>query len=813
LAKKKTRKKGPGAGRPRSQTPPRRRRAPRRAERGARRGKSERASQRRELPIVPVRNMILFPGVVLPLMVGRDVSIRAIQAAVGSGSPVGLLLQRDEQIETPGPDDLFRVGTMADIVRFWEAPDGRHQAICQGTHRFRVLGYKSSSPMLVAEVEIVEEEESETRAIEARFVALRQQAYEVLQLAPGAPEDLAQAVQRVESPSMLADLVATFMDVPVVERQGILETFDLRKRLDKIHRMLADLAEVLRLSQKIRSATKTNLDKAQREYYLREQLRAIERELGDEDGRAEVDELRARFAALKLPEGVEKEVGKELRRLERTPEQAAEYSMLRTYLDVVVELPWNESTEDSLDLARARAILDEDHFGLDKVKKRILEFLAVRKLNPAGQGPTLCLVGPPGVGKTSLGQSVARALGRRFLRVSLGGVHDEAEIRGHRRTYIGAMPGNIVTGLRKAGSRNPVFMLDELDKLGVGLHGDPASALLEVLDPAQNHTFQDNYLGVPFDLRSVLFIGTANVLESIPAALRDRLEVIHIPGYTEDEKLQIGRRYLVKRCVASAGLKAKHCRIDVATLRAIIHDYTREAGVRHLEREIGAVCRHVAVGVAEGRLAARRIRPQDLRAILGPPRFESDVALRTSNAGVVTGLAWTPVGGEILFIEATRMPGKGELLLTGQLGDVMKESARAALSLVKNHCERYGVAAAELEGRDVHLHIPAGAVPKDGPSAGVAMYTALVSLLTGRKAKGEVAMTGEISLRGLVLPVGGVKEKVLAALAAGIRTVLLPARNAKDLEEIPETARRKLSFVWLERAEDAVAAALEKKAG
>jgi len=766
-----------------------------------------------ELLIIPVRNMILFPGVVLPLMVGRERSITAIQAAVEGQLPVGLLLQRDEEQETPGPADLYTVGTLAEVVRYWTAPDGRHQAICQGNNLFEVIEYLDTPPLLRARVRIVPNDEPSGRAIEARFVALKQRATEMLHLAPGAPEDMAQAVQGIESPSMLANMVATFMDVPAVEKQEVLETFDLKKRLDGLNQKLGELMEVLKLSAKIRQETKGSLDKAQREYYLREQLRAIQKELGEGDEKAtEVADLREKMTTLELPEEVEREVQKELRRLERTPEQAAEYSMLRTYLDIFSELPWNTSTLDSFDLGRAERVLDEDHYGLENVKQRIIEFLAVRKLNPEGHGPALCFVGPPGVGKTSLGQSIARALERQFVRVSLGGVHDEAEIRGHRRTYVGAMPGSIITGLRKAHSSNPVFMLDEMDKLGAGIHGDPSAALLEVLDPAQNHTFQDNYLGVPFDLSDVMFIATANTLEGVPGPLRDRLEVIELAGYTEQEKVQIARRYLVRRQLAAAGLRTSQCRILQSALTELIRYYTREAGVRNLEREIGALCRHAATLFARRRRKPLRIDGKAVNRILGPRNFERETVMRTSIPGVATGLAWTPSGGEILFIEAAAMPGNGQLILTGQLGDVMKESARGAFTLLKSRCAEYEVPPERFEDLDLHIHVPAGAVPKDGPSAGVAMFVALVSLFQEQHVKGDVAMSGEISLRGVVLPVGGVKEKVLAAAAAGIRTILLPRGNKKDLSEIPEDTRKKLRFVWLNTVADAVSHAIARTA-
>jgi len=763
-----------------------------------------------ELVIVPVRNMVLFPGVVLPLMIGREQSVRAVRAAMEESRPVGLLLQHDEGLDRPSPDDLYSVGSLAQLVRHWQTPDGQHHAICQGEGRFEVLEFTQLDPFLVARVRVVPPPKEGGRRIGAQFVALKQRAEEVLELAPGAPEEMAQAVQAIESPAVLADMVSTFVDVSPADKQALLETFDLEQRLDRLNHLLGEWAEVLQLSHKIRVETKGELDKAQREYFLREQLRTIQRELGEFDDRAEeLHELTERIEALELSEETEREVRKELRRLERTPEHAAEYSMLRTWLEMFIELPWNTSSQDDLDLARAERVLDEDHYGLQKVKRRILEFLAVRRLNPKGQGRALCLVGPPGVGKTSLGRSVARALGREFVRVSLGGINDEGEVRGHRRTYIGSMPGRIVDGLRRARTNNPVFVLDEVDKLGqAGFHGDPSSALLEVLDPAQNHTFVDNYLGAPFDLSNVLFMATANVLDTLQPALRDRLEVLHIPGYTAEEKLEIARRYLVRRQLEACGLTAKRCKWRVGALRELIRYDTREAGVRGLERQIGALCRSAATLFARRRRKPLVIDAARVREVLGPRRYESEVALRTAQPGVATGLAWTPVGGEILFVEATVMPGKGELALTGQLGDVMKESARAALSLVRSHAEELGVEAEVFSTRDLHVHLPAGAVPKDGPSAGVALFVALVSLLTDRRVRPTVAMTGEVSLRGLVLPVGGVKEKVLAARAAGVRTVLLPARNLADFEDIPEEARSGLEVVWLERVEQALEAAL-----
>ncbi len=754
-------------------------------------------AEEERLIILAARGMLLFPRVVLPIVVGRDRSVRAVQAAVQAERPIGILLQKDENETVPGPDDLYRVGTVAAIVRYITAPDGSHHVIAQGETRFRVLSYEQVEPYLIARVERIEEEEREhDTEVDARFLNLKTQAQQALALLPQKPEDLDRAIENATSPSGLADLVATFMDIPVQEKQEILETVELVPRLDKVSEKLMHLVQVLTLSQEIRQRTQGKMEKAQREYYLREQLRQIEKELGEGQS-VEVTDLARAIERSKMPIEVKKEARRELSRLQRMPEGAAEYGMLRGYLEVLVELPWGKYTRDKIDIPTARKILDEDHFGLEKVKKRILEFLAVRKLAPEGKSPILCFVGPPGVGKTSLGRSIARAMGRKFVRMSLGGVHDEAEIRGHRRTYVGAMPGTVIQNLRKCGTSNPVFMLDELDKLGRSLHGDPSSALLEVLDPEQNRAFVDHYLNIPYDLSRVLFVGTANVLDAIPGPLRDRCEVIEIAGYTQEEKLEIARRYLVQRQREANGLQPGQLEFTDAALIELIRSYTREAGCRSLEREIGAVSRHAATRIASEETAHVRVDAGDLRAILGPVRFENELAQRTSQPGVATGLAWTPVGGEILFIEATKMPGKGELILTGQLGDVMKESARAAISLVKSNIVALGLDPVVLERSDIHVHVPAGAIPKDGPSAGVAMVTALVSLLSGRTVKSDTAMTGEISLRGLVLPVGGIKEKVLAARRAGIRTVFLPARNEKDFEDVPEETRKALRFVWV----------------
>jgi ATP-dependent Lon protease len=759
--------------------------------------------------ILPTRNAVLFPGVVVPLGLGRPQSIAAAQAAARSDKPVGVVLQTDPSVDLPGPEHLHRVGTVAEILRYVTTPDGSHHVVTRGTRRFRIREFLPDFPFLVARVDEVGEAEVYSTEMAARTHQLKERAREAISLSPAIPKELADAIDQIQSPSMLADFVANASDLTPIEKQDLLETFEVQERLDKLLRHLAQQIEVLRLSKQIGEQTQESLQGRQREHILREQLRQIQKELGEsEDGAAEVADLREAIAKAKMPEEAEKQALKELKRLERTPEASAEHSMIRSYLDWLIELPWATLSEERIDIAEARRILDEDHYGLPKIKQRILEFLAVRKLKPDGKSPILCFVGPPGVGKTSLGQSIARATGRKFARISLGGLHDEAEIRGHRRTYIGALPGNVIQAIRKVETRNPVLMLDEMDKLGQGFHGDPSAALLEVLDPEQNSTFRDNYLAVPFDLSRVMFVGTANVIDTIPGPLRDRMEIIELPGYTEEEKVEIAKRYLVKRRLEATGLSPESCEITEEAIRTIIRDYTREAGVRNLEREIGAICQHVAMQVAEGKATRLKVDASDLHAILGPRRFESEVAMRTSVPGVATGLAWTPTGGDILFIEAARVPGHGKLILTGQLGDVMKESAQAALSLVKARSAALGIDEAIFEKSDIHLHVPAGGIPKDGPSAGVAMFTALVSLLTSRTVKNDIAMTGEISLRGLVLPIGGVKNKVLAAMRAGITTVMLPERNRKDFEEVPVAARKALNFVWLSTVDDAIAAAL-----
>jgi ATP-dependent Lon protease len=756
------------------------------------------------LIVIPMRNTVLFPGVISPITVGRPGSIAAAQEAVRSEKKVGFLLQRDPQKNEVRPDDLHWVGTAGQVVRYITGGEGAHHLVVQGQNRFRVLEFLEGWPFLVARVEAVAADETTNADIEARFLQLKEQATEAIQLLPNAPEELAVVVQQVSSAGLLADMVANLLDVKNDDKQDLLETFDLKRRLDKVLELLGERVGVLRISKEIGEKTKKQFDERQREHVLREQMRQIQKELGEGDeGAAEIEELKKAIDEAGMPEDTHKHALKELKRLERMGEGSAEGSMLRTYLEWLSELPWKNEDAKPIDISEARRVLDEDHFGLDKIKRRILEHLAVRKLNPAGKSPILCFVGPPGVGKTSLGQSIARATGRKFQRIALGGVHDEAEIRGHRRTYIGALPGSVIQAIRRAESKNTVLMFDEIDKLGQGgFHGDPSSALLEVLDPEQNARFRDNYLGVDFDLSKVMFITTANMLDTIPGPLRDRMEIIHLPGYTEEEKLEIAKRYLVKRQMEANGLKPEQAEIAEDTLRKLIAEYTREAGVRNLEREIGSVLRSTAMKIAEGASGKIVLKPEDLHAILGARKYENEVAQRTSVPGVATGLAWTSVGGDILFIEASKVPGSGKLILTGQLGDVMKESAQAALTLTRNFL---GDA---FDKTDIHIHVPAGATPKDGPSAGVAMFLALVSLLSGKPVRHDVAMTGEISLRGLVLPIGGVKEKTLAALRAGIKTVMLPKRNEKDLEDVPAEARARLEFVFLERVEDAVRTAI-----
>ncbi|WP_314963309.1 endopeptidase La [Bradyrhizobium cosmicum] len=762
------------------------------------------------LIIIPVREMVLFPGAIAPIAIGRAKSIAAAQQALREQRPVGIVLQRSPEIEEPGPDDLYRVATIANIVRYITAPDGTHHIVCQGVQRARILDFLPGTPFPSARFQQIPEPTTSSPEIEAHALNLQRQAIEAIELLPQAPPELVAMFQSTTAPGALADLATSFMDIKPQDKQEVLETIDLALRVEKVSKHLAERLEVLRISNEIGQKTRASFDERQREAILREQMATIQRQLGEGDGKAaEVAELTAAIAKADMPPEADAHARKELRRYERMPEAAGEAGMVRTYLDWLIELPWALPAEKPIDIKEARRILDADHFGLEKIKSRIIEYLAVRKLAPQGKAPILCFVGPPGVGKTSLGQSIARAMDRPFVRVSLGGVHDEAEIRGHRRTYIGALPGNIIQGIKKAGARNCVMMLDEIDKMGRGVQGDPSAAMLEVLDPEQNGTFRDNYLGVPFDLSRVVFIATANMLDQIPGPLLDRMELISLAGYTEEEKLEIAKRYLVRRQLEANGLTPEQAEIEPEALKLIVKGYTREAGVRNLEREIGKVFRHAAVQVAEGSTAKVVVSPKDIATVLGQPRFEGEIAQRTSIPGVATGLAWTPVGGDILFIEASRVSGKGGMILTGQLGDVMRESVQAAMTLVKSKASQLGIDPQLFEKSDIHVHVPAGATPKDGPSAGVAMFTALTSLLTNRTVRSDTAMTGEISLRGLVLPVGGIKEKVVAAAAAGLKRVMLPARNKRDYDDIPKSARDNLEFIWLERVDEAIAAALE----
>jgi ATP-dependent Lon protease len=763
------------------------------------------------LIILPLRNFVAFPGTIFPLSVGRSSSMAALEQTTRQNRQIGVILQTDPQQDAPDLNGLHRVGCTAEILRYVEVPGGGNHLICRGLARFRLTGLVPDAPFHVGLVQAIAEPVDTRAETEARLLYLRDLAVELLGLMPDAPAGLAENVSEMSDAGHLADLAAAYSDLTTEERQEVLETVEIAARVALVTTRILRRVEVLRISHEIGQRAQEALENRQREIILREQLLTIRHELGENGGglRAEAAELAKAIDRAGMPKPVKGQVLRELGRYERLPEGAAEAGILRNWLDWMVELPWNLPHEIPVDLADARSILDADHFGLDKVKKRIIEFLAVQRLAPFGKAPILCLAGPPGVGKTSLGKSIARALHRSFVRLSLGGVHDEAEIRGHRRTYIGAMPGMIAQQIRKAGARNCLLMLDEIDKMGAGQGGDPSAALLEVLDPEQNTAFRDNYLGVDFDLSHVVFLTTANTLDDVPGPLRDRMEVISLPGYLAEEKLQIARRYLVPAQMAAAGLKSEQVSLTDAALTAVITGHTREAGVRLLERRIGALMRNAAVGIVEETVQTVTIGPTEVIEILGPARYENEVALRTGLPGVATGLAWTPVGGDILFIEAERTSGKGGLILTGQLGEVMRESAQAALTLLKARAEGLGLDVATFDRLDLHVHVPAGATPKDGPSAGVAIFAALVSLMLGRKLRGDTAMTGEISLRGRVLPVGGIREKAVAAAAAGITRVLLPARNQPDFEDIPESARNALEFVWLESVDDVLAQAME----
>jgi len=768
-----------------------------------------------ELPILPLRDTVLFPHSFMPLAVARDSSLRLVDEAIGSGKLIAVCTQRDAAVEEPRREDLYPVGTATHIHKMFKLPDGSLRLIVQGLARVHIDEIVSAEPFLRGRVRRAEETsvDEDRLEIDAMQRNIKSNFQQVVSLSPLLSDDLQTLALGITEPGRLTDFIASSLStITTAAKQAMLETLNLRERMAELNRVLIKELEVLELGSKIQSQVQSEVGKNQRDYFLREQLKAIQRELGEGDEQAkEIEELREKIEAAGMPDPVKKEALRELDRLAKMPVAAAEYTVARTYIDWLVALPWAKRTDEVIDLVRTKTILDADHSDLEKAKDRILEYLAVRKLNPAVKGPILCFVGPPGVGKTSLAKSIATSLGRTFVRVSLGGMRDEAEIRGHRRTYIGALPGQVIQGLRRAESKNPVFILDEIDKLGADFRGDPASALLEVLDPEQNNTFRDHYLDVPFDLSEVLFITTANVLDPVPPALRDRMEVLELPGYTEEEKLRIAVEHLVSKQVQNHGLTADHIAFSDDALRAIIRGYTREAGVRNLEREIAALCRKVARRRAEGREEPVALTPAVVADLLGAPRFlDEEVEARTKAPGVSIGLAWTPTGGEVLFIEASRMPGGGSLTLTGHLGDVMKESARAALSWFRANAGRYGVAGDFFKDAEIHLHVPSGAIPKDGPSAGVAMVTAIASELTGRPVRGDLAMTGEITLSGRVLPVGGIKEKVLAARRVGIRTVALPWQNEKNIkEDIGEDLRRDMTIHFVRAVDEVLALALQ----
>jgi len=766
--------------------------------------------------ILPIRNVVAYPGTVMPLAIGRERSKALLADTKPNESVIGLVTQRNPQTNRPNFDDLYSIGTIVSILKVIKMPQGSVNIVVHGIARFRIVKHIATEPYLKVKIQQLSstlkgQAANMTKKLQALIVSVRQSANRVIELSPNVPEEASVLLENIEEPSALADFLAANLNLDIAKKQELLEELDPAKRLSQISVILANQLEVLELSHKIQGRVRESIDKSQREYFLQEQLKAIQTELGQQDLRTEeLKQLKENIAKAKMPQKVEQESLRELDRLSKIPPASPEYTVIRTYLDWVCELPWSVQTEDRLDINQAERILNRDHYNLTKVKKRILEFLAVRKLNPTGKSPILCFTGPPGVGKTSLGKSIASAMGRKFIRISLGGMRDEADIRGHRRTYIGALPGRILQELRKCGSKNPVFMLDELDKIGADFRGDPAAALLEVLDPEQNFSFTDHYIDQPFDLSAVMFIGTANYTEPIPPALNDRMEIIDLPGYTEIEKLNIAKKYLVPRQLKEHGLKKNQLDIKDTTTLAIIRSYTREAGVRNLERNIAAICRAVATEIAKSKKSRATISQKDLAKILGPTKFESELALRTGIPGVATALAFTPVGGELLFIESASMPGKGQLQLTGQIGDVMKESAQAAFSVVKSNTKKLKIESNRFSKFDYHIHVPAGAIPKDGPSAGVAMFTSLVSLLLQKPTRPDVAMTGEITLRGLVLPVGGLKEKILAAKRAGIKTIILPKRNKKDLPEVPKEAKKGLKFMFAENTNDVLKIALNK---
>jgi ATP-dependent Lon protease len=765
------------------------------------------------LAVLPLRGLVIFPGQIHPFLVSRSASLMLIEDLPGPKSVIALTTQKNPEEENPQPDGLFSRGTAVRILKMLKYPDHSVRVLVQGLARIELLEYVQREPYFTATVGRLDDEVVASPERDALQAHVASQFSKFVSLVPYLPDELQVMAMNIHEPGRLADLVASYMKIAIEEEQDLLSTLDVKSRLEKLSSILNREIELLELGHKIQGQVQSELTKNQREFYLRQQLKAIQKELGEGDPRsAEIDDLQQKVEAADMPEAARKAADKELERLRMIPPESAEHTVVRTYLDWLVSMPWSVSTEDNLDIVHARGILDEDHYDLEKIKERILEFLAVRKLKKTTKGPILCFVGPPGTGKTSLGRSIARAMGRKFQRLSLGGIHDEAEIRGHRRTYIGSLPGRIIQGLRNAGSNNPLFILDEVDKLGTDFRGDPASALLEVLDPEQNNTFVDHYLDVPVDLSNVLFLTTANMLDTIPHALRDRMEVLELPGYTDEEKIQIAQRHLVRKQLNENGLGDYKIEFAPDTLMEIIRSYTREAGLRNLEREIGRVCRKIARALTEGEAVPERVDITSLSRYLGPPKFFSDVAERTQELGVATGMVWTPNGGDILFIESTRMAGQKGLTLTGSLGDVMKESAQAAMSYIRSRAERLGIAPDFFDKTDIHIHVPAGGIPKDGPSGGVTIACSLASLLTGHPVRPDVAMTGEITLRGKVLPVGGIKEKVLAARRAGIHTVILPRRNERDLEDIAPELRQELEFLFVDTVDEVIAAALREDA-
>ena len=764
-----------------------------------------------QLPLLPIRDVVVYPFMIIPLFVGREMSIKAVDQALAGDRMIMLATQHDIGDEDPTPDKIYNVGTVAMIMRMLKLPDGRVKILVQGLVKARIAEFVEFKPFHTVRIErLVEPAALDTLETEALMRTVREQLTKISELGKQISPEVMVILENISDPGSMADLIASNLGLKLSEAQMLLEIEDPVKRLTKVNDLLAREHEMLSVQAQIQNAAREEMGKNQKEYYLREQMKAIQQELGDNDGKEELEELRKSIESAKMPENVQKEALKQLGRLERMHGDSGEAGVIRTYLDWLIEIPWSKTTRDSLDIIRAKKILDEDHSYLDKVKERILEFLAVRKLNKKMKGPILCFVGPPGVGKTSLGKSIARALNRKFVRISLGGVRDEAEVRGHRRTYLGALPGRIIQGMKQAGTKNPVFMLDELDKLGYDYKGDPSAALLEVLDPQQNNAFSDHYVNLPYDLSNVLFVATANHSDPIPSALYDRMEVINIPGYTEEEKLEIATRYLVPRQLKDNGLKAKHIVFEQEALKEIIAKYTREAGLRNLEREIGNVCRKVARKIAEGHKRQIKITPAMVATLLGAAKFLRDDEMDKNEVGVVNGLAWTSVGGEVLHIEATTMAGKGGMALTGQLGDVMKESVQAALAYIRSHGSEFHIAPEWFQENEIHVHVPAGAVPKDGPSAGCAMATALISVLTKVPVRKDVAMTGEISLRGKVLPIGGLKEKILAAVRAGMKTVIIPEQNRKDLEDIPKEMQKKVKIVPVKEIDEVLKLALEK---